>query len=586
MEPRGCNRWQSAANRIGAEPARTSQIRCPRLRPLPSGAHGKEGVAAAAKWRGLRSSSLDREPDDRPVGRSSTSEWRRSWTSRRRPTIMTRIMREAPGDPLTFVFADLESSTRLWERFPDAMKGAMERHDDILREAVNGAGGRVVKVTGDGLMAVFVSPSAAVAAALEAQRELQREAWGETGPLRVRMGIHAGVAQQRGADFYGPPVNRTARLMAAAHGGQVLLSAAAARLADRLPAEAGLRDRGEHRLKDLAQPERIFQLTHAELASDLPPLATLSERPNNLPTQTSEFLGREIQLSAIRDLLDADRLRLLTLTGPGGIGKTRLALQAAANQIDRFEDGVFFVDLSPVRDAEAVFQAVVRAVGVSASTDEPPLAVLKQALRGRRLMLVLDNFEQVMEAVDGVSELLQQCPGLKALVTSREALRVRGEHLFPVPPLALPVGGAAAAELVSEYDAIRLFVERAREVQPNFTLTDENARAVAEICARLDGLPLAIELAAARLTLFSPDELRRRLDRGLDVLRGGPRDLPARQQTLRSMIEWSYDLLQDDEREVFQLLSVFVTARLEAIEAVAASLEQLARVDVVERLAS
>jgi len=499
---------------------------------------------------------------------------------------MTRIMREAPGDPLTFVFADLESSTRLWERFPDEMKGAMERHEEILRDAVNGTGGRVVKITGDGLMAVFGSPSAAVAAALEAQRALQHESWGETGPLRVRMGVHVGVAQQRAADFYGPPVNRAARITAAAHGGQVLLSADAARLADPLPAEAGLRDLGEHRLRDLAQPQHIFQLTHPELASDLPPLATLSDRPNNLPTQTSEFLGREIQLSAIRDLLDAERVRLLTLTGPGGIGKTRLALQAAANQIDRFQHGVYFVDLSPVRDRDAAFQAVVRAAGVSATTDEPPLTVLKEALRSRQLLLVLDNFEQVMEAVDGVTDLLQHCPELKALVTSREALRVRGEHLFPVPPLALPDGAKTAAEALAEYDAIRLFVERAREAQPAFALTDENAAAVAEICARLDGLPLAIELAAARLTLFSPDELRGRLDRRLDFLRGGPRDLPARQQTLRTMIEWSHDLLRDDERAVFRLLSVFVTARLEAIEAVAAVLEPLRGIDLVERLVS
>ena len=495
-------------------------------------------------------------------------------------------MRDAPGEPLTFVFADLESSTRLWDRFPDAMKGAMERHDEILRDAVNGAGGRVIKITGDGLMAVFGSPSAAATAALEAQRALRREPWGETGPLRVRMGIHVGVAQQRAADFYGPPVNRTARIMAAAHGGQVLLSADAAGMADRLPADTGLRDLGEHRLKDLAQPEHIFQLTHPELVSDLPPLATLSDRPNNLPTQTSEFLGREIQLSAIRDLLDADRVRLLTLTGPGGIGKTRLALQAAANQIDRFEHGVYLVDLSPVRDRDAALQAVVRAVGVSATTDEPPLTVLKQALRNRQLLLLLDNFEQVMDAVDGVTDLLQHCPELKALVTSREALRVRGEHLFPVPPLALPDRGETAAELLAEYDAIRLFVERAREVQPDFALTDENAAAVAEICARLDGLPLAIELAAAGLTLFSPEELLHRLDRRLDVLRGGPRDLPARQQTLRSMIEWSHDLLQDSERTVFRLLSVFVTARLEAIEAVAAGLEPLRGIDVVDRLAS
>src|SRR5215208_2922199 len=358
-------------------------------------------------------------------------------------------MRDTPVEPLTFVFADLESSTRLWDRFPDAMKDAMERHDEILRDAVDGAGGRVIKITGDGLMAVFSSPSTAATAALEAQRALQREPWAETGPLRVRMGIHVGVAQQRAADFYGPPVNRTARLMAAAHGGQVLLSAAAARLADRLPAEAALRDRGEHRLKDLAQPERIFQLTHPELASDLPPLATLSERPNNLPTQTSEFLGREIQLSAIRDLLDADGVRLLPLTGPGGIGKTRLALQAAANQIDRFEHGVYFVDLSPAREGDEAFQAVVRAVAVSATTDEPPLEVLKQELKTRQLLLLLDNFEQVMDAVDGVADLLRHCPELKVLVTSREALRVRGEHLFTVPPLALPAAGETGAEILS-----------------------------------------------------------------------------------------------------------------------------------------
>jgi predicted ATPase/class 3 adenylate cyclase len=495
-------------------------------------------------------------------------------------------MRDTAARPLTFVFTDLESSTRLWERFPDSMKEAMERHDEILRAAVNDAEGRVVKITGDGLMAVFGSPSAAVAAALDAQRALQRESWGETGPLRVRMGIHVGVAEQRAADFYGPPVNRTARIMAAAHGGQVLLSAEAARLAHPLPTDAGLRDLGEHRLKDLAQPEHIFQLTHPDLVSDLPPLATLSDRPNNLPTQTSEFLGREIQLSAVRDLLDADRVRLLTLTGPGGIGKTRLALQAAANQIDRFEDGVYFVDLSAVRDREAAFQVVVHAVGVSATSDEPPLALLKQALRNRQLLLLLDNFEQVMEAADGVTDLLQHCSGLKALVTSREALRVRGEHLFPVPPLALPASGETAAERIAGYEAIRLLIERARQVRPDFELTDENAAAVTEICSRLDGLPLAIELAAARLTLFSPEELRRRLDRRLDALRGGARDLPARQQTLRSMIEWSHDLLRDDERAVFRLLSVFVTARLEAIEAVAPGLEPLRGIDVVERLAS
>jgi predicted ATPase/class 3 adenylate cyclase len=492
-------------------------------------------------------------------------------------------------ESLTFVFTDLEASTRLWERFPDAMKTAMERHDAILRDAVEVADGRVVKIMGDGLMAVFSSATDAVKACLEAQRTLQDEAWSETGPLRVRMGMHAGEAETRAGDFYGPPVNRAARVMAAAHGGQVVLSARTAELAERgLPAEAGLRDLGEHRLKDLFQPEHIFQLVHPALPSDFPPLATLSRRPNNLPTQTSEFLGREAQLAAIRDLLDADGVRLLTLTGPGGIGKTRLALQAAADQIDPFEDGVHFVDLSHARDADGVFEAVVRTVGLTGMSDEPLLEGLKQQLQARHMLLLLDNFEQVMEAAHGVADLLQQCSKVKVLVTSREALRVRGEHLLAVPPLSLPDGSAGhtSTEAAAEYEAVRLFVERAREARPGFALADDNAAAVAEITARLDGLPLAIELAAARLKLFSPDELRDRLRSRLELLGHGPRDLPARHRTLRSTIEWSYQLLDQDERAILQVLSMFSTTRVEAVEEVARRIEAVRDVDVVERLTS
>jgi predicted ATPase/class 3 adenylate cyclase len=491
-------------------------------------------------------------------------------------------------ETLTFVFTDLESSTRLWERFPDAMKAAVERHDAILRDAVEGSDGRVVKITGDGLMAVFSSAADGVNACLEAQQALQDEAWSETGPLRVRMGLHAGQAQPRGGDFYGPPVNRAARIMAAAHGGQVLLSALAAELAEeRLPAKARLRDLGDHRLKDLFQPEHIFQLVHPGLPSDFPPLATLSDRPNNLPTQTSEFLGREAQLSVIRDLLDTAGVRLLTLTGPGGIGKTRLALQGAAEQIDRFQDGVYFVDLSPVRDADAAFEAIARAVGLTGSSDEGVLEVLKQQLPMRHMLLLLDNFEQVMDAADGLADLLQHCADLNVLVTSREALRVRGEHLLAVPPLSLPNGSAqTSAEIVAEYEAVRLFVERAREARPSFALTDDNAAAVAEISTRLDGLPLAIELAAARLKLFSPDDLRDRLRSRLELLGRGPRDLPARQQTLRGTIEWSYELLDGEEQAVFQLLSVFSPTRVEAVEEVVARLKSLGQVDVVDRLTS
>ena len=497
-------------------------------------------------------------------------------------------MSDHSPETLTFVFTDLESSTRLWESFPDAMRAAVERHDAILRNAVEDSDGRVVKVMGDGLMAVFSSASDGARACLEAQRTLQAEAWGETGPLRVRMGLHAGDAQPRAGDFYGPSVNRAARIMAAAHGGQVLLSGLAAELAGRrLPEGAEVRDLGEHRLKDLFQPERIYQLVHPDLARDFPPIETLSRRPNNLPTQTSEFLGRETQLSVIRDLLDTAGVRLLTLTGPGGIGKTRLALQAGADEIDRYEDGVYFVDLAAARDPATAFEAVVRAVGLTGTGGEEPLEVLTERLPGKQMLLLLDNFEQVMAAAEGVADLLQRCAELKVLVTSREALRVRGEHLLAVPPLSLPaVAGRVSAEDVAASEAVRLFLERARQAQPGFLLTDENAAAVAEISARLDGLPLAIELAAARLQLFSPDELRDRLRRSLELLGRGPRDLPARQRTLRSTIEWSHELLDDEERAVFRLLAVFSPTRVEAVEDVVARLGPLADVDVVDTLTS
>jgi predicted ATPase/class 3 adenylate cyclase len=487
---------------------------------------------------------------------------------------------------LTFLFTDLESSTRLWERFPDAMKIAVERHDAILREAVEGASGRVVKTTGDGLMAVFPEPREAVAAALDLQRALEAEQWGDTGPLRVRVGINAGMAQERENDYFGPSVIRAARVMAVAHGGQVLLSMAAAEPArEALPEQAALRDLGEHRLKDLLEPERIFQLVHPQLSAEFPPLATLSVRPNNLPTQTSEFVGRDGELATVRDLLDAERIRLLTLTGPGGIGKTRLALQAAAEQIDRYDDGVYFVDLSAVRSPDEAFESVARTLDPAAARAEQPLEGVKAALHGRRLLLVLDNFEQVIGAAAGLVELLEHCSRLNVVVTSREALRVRGEHLFPVPPLELP-GPDTPLERVAECEAVRLFVYRAQSAEPSFMITDENAGEVSEICARLDGLPLAIELAAARLSLFSTSDLVARLRSRLELLSSGPRDLPERQQTLRRTIEWSYELLDDEERSVFALLSLFFPARVETVEGVAGRLDPLGGVDVVGRLAS
>jgi predicted ATPase/class 3 adenylate cyclase len=479
-------------------------------------------------------------------------------------------------ETLTFLFTDLESSTKLWERFPRAMKDALERHDAILRAAVEGSNGRVVKTTGDGLMAVFASARDGVEACLSAQRGLRNEPWGETGALRVRMGLHTGVAETRAKDYFGPTVNRTARIMSAGHGGQVLLSAAAAALMlDQLPAGVTLRDLGEHRLKSLGRPERVFQLVHPELASDFPPLMTLSRESSNLPTQTSAFVGRGAELEEIENRLGDEAVRLLTLVGPGGTGKTRLALSAAADHVDRFEDGVFFVDLSAVRDTESVLTAIADAIGLSETSGEPMLVELTRQLREHRALLVLDNFEQVMAAAPTALELLRKCPGLKLLVTSREALHVRGEHLFPVPPLSLPQAAPRqlSAEQLAGFEAIQLFVERSRAARPDFCLTDDNARAVADICIRLDGLPLAIELATARINLFSPETLRDRLSSGLQLLRGGARDLPARQQTLRATIEWSYRLLEPGEQRLFMLLSAFSGAGFEAVEVVAGQVD-------------
>jgi predicted ATPase/class 3 adenylate cyclase len=495
----------------------------------------------------------------------------------------------AASETLVFLFTDLESSTRLWERHPETMKGAMARHDAILRGAIGAHGGTIVKQTGDGLLAVFSEADDALAAALQAQLGFEAESWEDTGPLRVRIGIHRGEGQFRAGDYYGSAVNRAARIMSAGHGGQVLVSGPVATLlAGSLPDGASLRDLGEHRLKDLAGPEQLFQLVVPGLRDSFPPVATLDVRPNNLPTQTSVFMGRESELRELRSLLDSEGVRLVTMTGPGGTGKTRLALQAAADQIDRFEDGVFFVDLADEREPEGAFSAVVRTVGIEAG-DEPASEALRRGLRQRHMLLVLDNFEQVTDAAVGVADLLSSCPDVVAVITSREALRVRGERLFPVPPLSLPPpgnGGAPPLSEVVEAESVRLFVERAVAVRPDFEITEENVSEVAAICIRLDGLPLAIELAAARLKLFSPEDLLGRLERRLDLLRGGARDLPGRQQTLRGTIEWSYELLSEDERRLFQLFSVFSGARFEAVEEVADRVDSMAGVDVIDGLES
>jgi predicted ATPase/class 3 adenylate cyclase len=485
--------------------------------------------------------------------------------------------------PLTFLFTDVEGSTRLWEQNPQEMRSALARHDVILRSALAVSDGDVVKSTGDGLMAVFAAPIAAATAGIAAQRALVKEPWPELCAIRVRIGIHTGEAESRGGDFFGPAVNRTARIMAAGHGGQILVSGSTAQLLDReLPGATTLRDLGEHRLKDLGRPEHLFQLAHPDLPSEFPPLSTLDLRPNNLPTQASAFVGRDAELRAIRQRLDDADVRLVTLTGPGGTGKTRLALRAAADQIDRFTDGVFFVDLITAIDGDAILALVATAIGLADTKERSPHDELRRQLRSQQVLLVLDNFEQVTVAAPVLVGLLADCPGLKLLVTSRQALRVRGENVVSVPPLSLPAASAHATTAVelNQFEAIQLFVERARAVRSDFRLTDDNAAAVAEICRRLDGLPLAIELATARLNLFSPEALRDRRGSRLKFLGSGARDLPERQQTLRATIAWSYQLLEPAEQRLFELTSVFAGSSVETIEAIAVGLDQAAGVEL------
>jgi predicted ATPase/class 3 adenylate cyclase/Tfp pilus assembly protein PilF len=476
-----------------------------------------------------------------------------------------------PTGTVTFLFTDIEGSTKMWERSPQAMQAALARHDQILRLAIEEHDGYVFKTVGDAFCCAFPTAPDALEAALDAQRLLLEERWAESDPLRVRMALHMGAAEERDGDYFGPPVNRVARLLSAAHGGQVLLSTATHEMVrDQLPAGINLAELGEHRLKDLFRPERVFQLLAPELPSEFPPLKTLDAYRNNLPLQPTPLIGREEEVAQVCDLLHSDETRLLTLTGPGGIGKTRLALQAAADLLDDFPDGTFFVALATLTEAEMFFSAVAETLGVRETGEQPLDEILKDYLRERRMLLVLDNFEQVLGATPTVTGLLAGAPGLTVLATSRTSLGLYGEHVFPVPPLSMPdLKFQPPLERLTQYEAVRLFVERAQAVRPDFSITNESAPAVAEICVRLDGLPLAIELAAARITMLPPRAMLQRLGSRLKLLTGGARDLPERQRTLRATIEWSFALLEEGEQVLFARLAVFSGGRtLEAIEAI------------------
>jgi len=480
-------------------------------------------------------------------------------------------MPELPSGTVTFLFTDIEGSTTRWEHQPEAMRAALARHDALLLAAIVDHGGYVVKTMGDAFHAAFSRAGDALAAALDAQRQLQAEPWGEIGPLRVRMSLHTGEAEERDGDYYGPALNRAARILSAGHGGQVLLSQTTYDLVrDASPDGATLVDLGKHRLKDLIRPERIFQVVATDLPSTFPPLQTLERRPHNLPIHPTALLGRGDEIARVRERLLRDDVRLLTLTGPGGIGKTRLSLQIAADAIDRFADGVFFVALAPISDPDLVASTIAQTLDVRLDARKPVIESLTEHLAGKQLLLQLDNFEQILPAASIVSELLSAAPRLKILVTSRAALQVRGEYEYPVPPLALPDHREVfTPATLSQYGAVALFIERAAAIKPDFAVTAENAPAIAETCHRLDGLPLAIELAAARIRLLTPQAILTRLERRLPLLTGGARDLPARQQTLRDAIAWSYDLLSPGEQTLYRRLSVFVGGcTLEAAEAV------------------
>ena len=480
-----------------------------------------------------------------------------------------------PTGTITFLFSDIEGSTKKWEKHPDAMRVALAAHDRMLREIFEATSGYVFKTIGDAFCVAFDTARNALAAALECQRALRAADWGELGELKVRMALHTGAAEQRDGDYFGQALNRVARILSAAHGGQVLVSLPTEELVrDHLPPGAQLRHLGEHRLRDLARPEHLYQLVAPNLPSEFGSLRSLESVANNLPVQLSNFIGREREMAEVKRLLGSTRL--LTLTGMGGTGKTRLSLQVAADVLDTFPDGVWFVEFATIDDPSLVLETVAAALDLRQEADRPLTSTLTSFLRDRTLLLILDNCEHVVAACARLAETLQRaCPKLRVLASSREPMSIAGETAWPVPPLSLPehwreiAAGPDAMERLGEYEAVRLFIDRARLARPAFQLTNDNIHLVAQICWRLDGIALAIELAAARIRVLTLQQIVERLDDRFHLLTTGSRNAVPRQQTLRSLIDWSHDLLSDAERRLFRRLAVFARGRtLEAIEGV------------------
>ena len=486
-------------------------------------------------------------------------------------------MANQPAGTITFLFTDIEGSTRQWESSPDAMAAAVRRHDDILRTAIEAAHGYVFKTVGDAFCAAFAAAPDAIHASVEIQKRLRSEPWPPPTSIRVRIAIHSGEAELRDNDYFGQTLNRTARLQSLAYGGQTILSLVTEELVrDSLPEEAELAELGSHRLKDLTRPETVYELRFTNQVERFPPPKSLDMHAHNLPLEPTPLVGREHDLEALEGVLRDGKGRLMTLVGPGGIGKTRMSLQIAADLIEDFPDGAFVVDLSPIRQADQVPGAIAAALHVRETSEQPLADHLREWLSTRRILLILDNFEQVIEGGGFLATLLTTCAGLRMIVTSREPLRIRGERVYHIPPLGLPTNEMAATaslERLSQYDAVRLFIERATDVNPEFKITNENAPAIAQICVHLDGLPLALELAAARVSMLTPESLLKHLGRRLALLTGGARDLPTRQQTLRNTIDWSYELLSQSERSLFSGFAIFYGGfTVEAAEAVCSTL--------------
>ncbi|MBL8345718.1 MAG: tetratricopeptide repeat protein [Rubrivivax sp.] len=511
----------------------------------------------------------------------------------------------------TFLFTDIEGSTRLWEQEPVRMRTAVARHDALSREAVLGAGGQIVKTTGDGVHAVFADALQALHAALSLQQAMIRPVPEDGIALKVRCGVHCGESEARDGDFYGPALNRAARVMSAAHGGQTLVTQAVAeRVAERLPPATALLDLGTVRLRDLASPERVYQLQHPSLRTQFPPLRSLEVTPNNLVQQLNSFVGRERELAEVRALLG--KTRLLTLLGMGGIGKSRLSVQLGAELLDEYPDGVWLVELAPLADPLLVPQALATVLGVKEEPGGNVTDALLAYVRDKTLLVILDNCEHVVHAcADLAKRLLQTGPDVRVLTSSRDVLQVAGETVYQVPTLGVPaadeegedtvppqresrdraVRRAARPGLLSDlgrHEAVRLFLDRARAVQPTFRLDAGNAAAVASICRRLDGIPLALELAAARTRALSVQAIAERLKDRFRLLVSGDQTVLPRQRTLRALIDWSFELLSEPEHILFRRLAVFAGGwKLESAEGVCAegSLDALEVMDVLDLLA-